>query len=154
MSTIAGMRLRGILAVTVLLLLAAGCGADEESAASEPGVSTTVAGPDLSGVEFVDETGADSVEVDAVDNEFKAEYVEVEAGTTITFRNDGRNQHNIVPVVDGEIPEVPTDAFEPGTETAITFGEVGDVSYYCTLHGTPTKGMVGTVRVVEPGADG
>ena len=145
------MRFRGIV-VAVLLLVAAGCGADEEASGAGDGATTTAPGPDLSEVEFVDETGAEEVEVEARDNVFDEEYVEVEKGTTITFHNDGRNPHNVVPVVEGEVPEIPTEAFDPGDEAAITFDEVGDVAYYCTLHGTTTKGMVGAVRVVEPGA--
>ena len=39
--------------------------------------------------------------------------------------------------------------FDPGDEGAVTFDEVGDFPYYCSLHGTPTKGMIGGIRVVE-----
>lgn len=139
------MRTRSI-AVALLLLVAAACGSDEASGSSG---STTPEGPDLSEAEFVDETGATEVEVDAVDNSFRAEYIEVEAGTTVTFLNEGRNDHNVLPVTDGEFPEVPVDDFEPGDEATITFDEAGDFAYYCSLHGTRSKGMVGAVRVVE-----
>lgn len=148
------MRLRTSAAALVLLLIAAGCGADE--VAGPPGSGgvddapeTTVAGPDLSGVDFVDQTGTAEVEVDAVDNAFKDEHIEVEAGTTIRFRNDGRNVHNILPVQPGTMAEVPTEAFEPGAEADLTFDEPGEIAYYCSLHGTTTKGMVGAIRVVE-----
>lgn len=141
---------RTVAAVVLLLVLAlgAGCGADEEAG---PPASSVVApeGPDLGGVDFVDETGAGEVEVDAVDNTFIPDYVEVHAGTAITFRNDGRNDHNVLPVRDGAFSEVPTEAFGPEAEATVTFDEPGDFAYYCSLHGTPTKGMVGAVRVVE-----
>ncbi len=29
------------------------------------------------------------------------------------------------------------------------FDEPGEYAYYCTLHGTETAGMVGTIRVVD-----
>lgn len=137
----------------VLLLVIAGCGSDE--VAGPPGSGrvgdapeTTVAGPDLAGVDFVDETGSATVEVDAVDNTFREDYLEVDVGTTIRFRNDGRNDHNILPVQPGSMPEVPTEAFGPGAEADLTFDEAGEIAFYCSLHGTTTKGMVGGVRVV------
>jgi plastocyanin len=139
------MRTRSIM-IALLLLVAAACGSDE---AASPSGSTTPEGPDLSEAEFVDETASTEVEVDAIDNSFKPEYVEVKAGTAVTFRNDGRNDHNVLPVVEGAFEEVPADEFDPGAEATITFDEVGDVPYYCSLHGTKTKGMVGAVRVVE-----
>ncbi len=143
------MRLRLLAVIVVVLALAAACGADEEAASGPAAPDTTAAGPDLDGVDFVDETGSAQPQVDAVDNEFRDEYVEAKVGTTITFRNDGRNDHNVLPVSDGEFAEVPTEDFEPGAEATLTFDEVGDVAYYCSLHGTPTKGMIGAVRVVE-----
>ncbi len=147
------MHLRVLAPAVVLLLVVAGCGADE--VAGPPGsgrvddaTETTVAGPDLSGVEFVDETGSATVEVDAVDNTFREDYLEVDLGTTVRFRNNGRNVHNILPVQPGAMPEVPTEAFEPGAEADLTFDEAGEIAFYCSLHGTTTKGMVGAVRVI------
>ncbi|MGI8938553.1 MAG: cupredoxin domain-containing protein [Iamia sp.] len=147
------MRLRGLAPVAVLLFAAAGCGADEVagppgSGGADEATETTVAGPDLSDVEFADETGAATVEVDAVDNDFREDYIEIDPGTTIRFRNDGRNVHNILPVQPGSMPEVPTEAFEPGAEAELTFDEPAEIAFYCSLHGTTTKGMVGGVRVV------
>ena len=31
----------------------------------------------------------------------------------------------------------------------MVFDEPGEYPYYCTLHGTETAGMVGTIRVVD-----
>lgn len=124
-------------AVTVLFVA---CGS------SDSGSSGDV---DLSDKDFVDETGSEVVEVDAVDNNFRAPYIEVDAGTTVEFVNDGRNDHNVLPVADGAFPEIPTEDFEPEDVGEITFDEAGDYAYYCSLHGTTTKGMVGAVRVVD-----
>ena len=125
-------------AVTVILVA---CGSSD---------SGTAGGVDLSDKEFVDETGTDAVEVDAVDNNFRPPYIEIDAGTTVTFVNDGRNDHNVIPVVDGAFPEIPTEDFEPEDTGEVTFDEAGDYPYYCSLHGTKTKGMVGAIKVVEP----
>ena len=137
-----------VVAVVVAGLLGA-CGSDEGSAGS--GTTTTEAAKtvDLSKADFDDLTAEAAPEVDAVDNLFKPPYITVKAGTTVTFRNDGRNSHNVYPATEGAFEPLDTESFEPGSESTITFDEAGDYAYYCTLHGTTTKGMVGAIRVVE-----
>ena len=75
-------------------------------------------------------------------------YIEVSAGTTVDFTNRGRNQHNVIPTVDGAFAEIPAEDFQPKDEGSITFTVPGDYAYYCSLHGTPTKGMIGAIRVL------
>lgn len=128
-----------------------GCGDDGGSSGSS-GSEENVGGVDLSGKDFVDSTGQATVEVSAVDNNFKDPYIEISAGTKVVFTNDGRNQHNVLPVVDDAFPAIEVADFEPGETGEVTFDEPGDFPYYCSLHGTTTKGMVGAIRVVE--ADG
>ncbi|MCU1499904.1 MAG: putative blue copper protein [Acidimicrobiales bacterium] len=154
------MRMRA-LAVSSSLCLAGlvvtGCGSDpaiQADGAPAPAPETApetaaAGGPDLSTAAFVDLTGASAPQVDALDNVFKAKFVEVVAGTDITFRNDGHNTHNLLPVVDGAFAPVEAGAFEPGASATVTFDQPGDYAYYCSLHGTTTKGMVGAVRVLE-----
>jgi plastocyanin len=124
-------------------VLLAGCGSDSLSSSA----TTVPEGPDLSSVTFEDQTGETAVEVDAVDNTFKPEYLQVSAGTTVTFRNDGRNDHNVLPTEVGAFEAIQADQFLPGTEQSITFATPGDYPYYCSLHGTKTKGMIGAIRV-------
>lgn len=133
------------LSATALLPLA-GCSSQSLS----DGGSTTAApaGPDLSSVTFEDQTGSATAEVDAIDNAFEPQYVEVKAGTTVTFKNDGRNDHNVIPVRADEFTAIQADQFKPGTEATVTFAEAGDYPYYCSLHGNATKGMTGAIRVV------
>jgi len=135
-----------VAAAVAAVVLLAGCGGDSDDKGS--GATTTTAAP-LAGKDFVDLSAEAAPEVDAVDNNFKPEYVEVKKGTTVTFKNDGRNTHNVIPTEDGAFPAVPSDAFEPGLTATVTFDEAGDYPYYCSLHGTPTRGMIGGVRVVE-----
>ncbi len=100
-------------------------------------------GPDISGEEFEDLTGRDEVTVDAVDNRF----VEIDAGTTVRFENRGRNVHNAIPAEDGAFDPVEADELGPGDTAEVTFDEPGLYPYYCSLHGTTTKGMIGGIRV-------
>lgn len=104
-------------------------------------------GPDISGKEFEDLTGRDEVTVDAVDNRFVPEYVEIDAGTTVRFENRGRNVHNVIPAEDGAFEPVEADELGPGDTAEVTFDEPGLYPYYCSLHGTTTKGMIGGIRV-------
>lgn len=135
--------------MVAVLLGACGSGESDSTGVGSPTTKPLAASVDLSKAEFDDRSAEAKPEVDAVDNLFKPPYIIVKAGTTVTFRNDGRNNHNVFPAVKGAFEPLETDAFEPGTDATITFDEPGDYPYYCTLHGTTTKGMVGAVRVVE-----
>lgn len=139
------------------VVLFVGCGredkADDNDSSDAP---TTTAGSDLDTAiaemnkgEIVDNTGEASVMVNARDNYFDPKYVEVSKGTAITFINDGRNVHNVLPVAEGAFTQIEADAFDPGKEGQITFDEVGEYPYYCSLHGSRTKGMIGGIKVVE-----
>ena len=136
-----------VLCALALLPLAA-CGGGEPADPAPGAGDTTPAGVDLSGKDFEDLSGQAEVTVQARDNNFVAPYIEVEAGTKITFANKGRNQHDVEPVVDGAFPAIPVDAFDPGQSKTLTFDEPGEYPYYCTLHGNKTKGMVGAIRVI------
>lgn len=127
-------------AVAVGALLLAGCGADKAASATSNDATSTSDAP----------AGAQSgaVAVTAVDNSFKAETVTVTAGSTITWTNVGRNDHNVKPVDAGDFG-VDTAAFTPGTTYSATFSTPGTYRYYCTIHGTKDRGMIGTVEVVS-----
>jgi len=150
------MRIRGYVLVIAVTLVASSCGGSGEKASSisdQTAKTTTpalaAAGVDLTKVTFADATADDPPEVDAIDNNFDHQYTEIKAGSTLTFRNDGHNEHDVVPVLKGSFPGIKTEDFEPGTETKVTFDKPGDYPYYCSLHGTATKGMTGAIRVVK-----
>jgi plastocyanin len=146
------MRMRSVLpaaALATLLVLVPACGSDDDSSSDETTTTAAAAGPDLSAVSWTDETGKTDVALIARDNTFVAQYVEVSPGTTVTWTNRGRTEHNVLPAEDGAFEGIDTAELEPGEEASITFDEPGDDPYYCSLHGTKTKGMVGAVRVVE-----
>lgn len=121
------------LALTAIALVASGCGGDDS--ADDAGA-------------LVDER----VEVLAIDNSFDPEEIEIEAGTTVVWRNVGRNDHNIIPEDEDAAWRVDTENFLPGDEAEFRFTEPGATyRYYCSIHGTIDVGMPGSVVVTEPG---
>jgi plastocyanin len=141
------MRIRTLSAVLVATsaVLFAGCSQDSDDTSSGATTTTTI---DLKAYDFTDLTGQPTVEIKAVDNNFEPQYAKVSKGTTVNFKNDGRNQHNVISVETGKFKDIETDAFEPGTTVAVSFPEAGVYQYYCSLHGTASKGMNGIIEVV------
>jgi plastocyanin len=135
-----------LIALTLVVGACSGASGTEAAGSQDEGPSTE--GPDQSGAAFADATGLAAVEVEVRDNTFDEQFLEVTAGTTITFANVGRTEHNVYPVADGAFAPIDATELGPDDSRAITFEEPGEVPYYCTLHGTTTKGMVGTIRVV------
>lgn len=91
--------------------------------------------------------GGDEVTVEMFDNFFEPEDLTVATGTTVTFENLGRVQHNVLDVDGGW--EV--DLVDPEKSTSLTFDEPGTYTYYCSLHAPAdaSGGMVGTLTVTD-----
>lgn len=142
----------GTLLVAATMLVTVSCGSGESTSGIEDSPETTepVGGVDLTEKDFEDLTGQAEVVVQARDNTFIPGYIEVSPGTTVTFRNVGRTEHNVIPVEDGAFEPIEATEFEPKAAVEMTFESEGTYPYpyYCSLHGTTTKGMVGAVRVV------
>lgn len=147
-------------AFALALALAAACGGDDDGG---PGLSGGAQGdtdtdtsavngsanPDITLPDEIVELTGSPADVRAIDNTFDAEGVRVPAGTTIRWTNHGRQDHDIVPAGETE-PETwgaDLDEFHPGDTYEHTFAEPGTYNYYCTIHGTEAKGMVGVVIV-------
>lgn len=136
--TAGGERLRILGSILVVGLALAGCGdgdADDET-------TVTFTESDLD-----DETGQDTVVIQARDNTFLSEAVKISVDTEVTFDNRGRNAHNVIPVDDDAFTSVEVEDFQPGQEATVTFDEPGTYPYFCTLHGTESAGMIGTIVV-------
>ena len=86
------------------------------------------------------------VDVQALDNTFRAQSVQVRPDTTVTWTNVGRNEHDVLPV-EGDAWGVEVDGFQPGDVYSHTFDDPGVYHYYCSIHGTTTAGMIGAVVV-------
>jgi plastocyanin len=123
--------MRGCYVLTAVLLsatAAAGCGGSGEDGSTLEAQSGAVA-------------------VDAIDNTFRPETIRIEAGTEVAWTNKGRSDHDVVPA-EGDDWGVEPDRFAPGARYAHTFTETGTYEYYCSLHGTKTAGMIGSIEVV------
>lgn len=89
---------------------------------------------------------ADPADVTALDNSFDAQVVKVAPGTTVRWTNKGRQDHDVIPAEGGSWG-AEVDDFHPGDVYEHTFVEPGTYDYYCTIHGTSDRGMIGTVIV-------
>jgi plastocyanin len=85
--------------------------------------------------------------VDVADDVFNPTATSVDVGESVTWEWQGSNTHNVTfvnPINGGSAPASATQA--TGTYS-LTFSTAGDFDYYCTIHGTPTSGMRGSVAV-------
>lgn len=116
----------------VVTMVAAGCGAD----------------PDLQDLGAGDTLG-DTTEVIALDNVFGSEgaTVRVDPGARVTWKNKGRNDHDIVPIHSKTKWGATAQQFRPGDDYSHLFAEEGVYEYYCSLHGNAEGGMKGKVLV-------
>jgi plastocyanin len=140
---------RGLVAAVAIVVLGAcglgACGDDDpEEAADEP-TSEEGAPADVE-----DLTGEAAIAIEVPDNSFSPPDVAIDAGTEVTWSNIGRNEHNVTPNEEGAFEGVSTEDFQPGAEHSTTFEEPGIYAYYCTIHGAPGAGQVGSITVVDP----
>lgn len=97
----------------------------------------------------LDLTGFATIDIDIQDNAFVQRVVVVSAGTEIVWTNQGRNEHNVRPSIEGAFEPISTLALAAkGDSAALTFDSPGDFPYFCSLHGTATNGQTGRVIVV------
>jgi plastocyanin len=116
---------------------------DQVSASAAAAAVDEAEEAELSDVVPVDD---DPAAVTARDNEFDIENIQVSAGATVVWTNEGQQDHNIIPVDDGEWG-VDITGFQPDAIYEHTFDEAGTYRYYCSLHGTEDAGMTGAVVV-------
>lgn len=102
--------------------------------------------------ETAGEFDGEVVDVIALDNSFRAETIEVSAGTAVHWQNRGHNDHNVMPIDETQTWGAQTEEFVPGDDYTRVFDEPGTYPYYCSIHGTKEVGMVGTVIVTESDA--
>lgn len=148
----AGLRV-GATVVVVALGLAplglAACGGDDDGAGLSSSSGESSSGESGAGGSVPEDVVAidtDPADVTALDNTFDDEAIRVRAGTTVRWTNRGRQDHDIAPAEgDGWGAEVAD--FAPGAVYEHTFDRPGTYNYYCTIHGTAARGMVGVVVV-------
>ncbi|MEM7049205.1 MAG: cupredoxin domain-containing protein [Acidobacteriota bacterium] len=93
-------------------------------------------------------TAPQIVTIDTADFQFTPSEVTVERSRPVLFRVIARISPHAFQIPDLELEQV---IFPPETgELLATFDEEGEVLFRCRFH--HKQGMVGTVRVVEPGS--
>ena len=155
----------GGLAALILVLVACGDDANdaaiqqrraEQLAAEARADATEAAAADDEGTAPALEAAASTtipptgvvVTVVAIDNTFRPSVVEISVGDEVLWENRGMNEHDVLHV-DGDEWGVEVADFQPGDVYLHQFSEPGEYRYYCSIHGTETVGMVGTV-IVHP----
>ena len=121
-------------AVAAALTTLVGCAAD---ASDVPGAATIAPTVNTTGV---------TVNVIALDNTFRAQDTKARVGDTVTFTNKGKNDHDVLPQ-EGGLWGVHIAGFHPGDTYSYVFAAPGVYPFFCSIHGTNLKGMVGTVTV-------
>ncbi len=87
----------------------------------------------------------------SIDNTFQPNRIEITPGTEVRWTNRGRTAHDILPFV-GTDWGVAKGDLPPGASYSHVFTDVGEVTYYCSIHASanhPAFGMTGTIVVVE-----
>lgn len=146
-------RSAGFFVLTSCFVLAMSCAgsdsADSPDPSASPSEQATQGLPVVPESKFVDKTSLPEVTVIVKDNVNSPPYITVSPGTKVVFINQGRNPHNVIPVQKGSFEQIATDDLQPDEQDQVVFDEPGMYPYYCSLHGTPSKGMVGRVQVAE-----
>ena len=95
------------------------------------------------------------VNVGGADNTFSPQMLTIVSGDTVTFVNKG-GFHNVVADDNSFVCALGCNGDGHGGSgkpssaswtATVTFTTVGDVGYYCEIHGMPGGGMFGTIHV-------
>jgi plastocyanin len=145
-------RILGTAVVLAAALAMAACGEDRSDSLAD---ATTTAPVSISTVAASDEefpANGVSESVLALDNNYIPQVLEIAAGTEVVWDNNGRNVHDVVPADDSAVGTwgVAQADFAPEATYSYVFTKPGTYTYYCTIHGTPTAAMFGTIIVTEP----
>ena len=137
-----------VAAFVATLIGASSCGADGDDSLS---ASTTVADSQPDDATTYPANG-ETADVLAIDNNFLPQPLEIVAGTEVVFTNNGRNPHNVLPEDDPKATTwgVLEADFLPEDTYSHVFDTPGTYVYYCSIHGSATAGMSGTIVVTAP----
>ena len=100
----------------------------------------------------IDYRGQTEVVISIEDNVFYDRVITVSAGTKITWVNNGRNRHNVMPSLEEGEPGwflgLNEDLFDEAGSASLQFEQGGYFPYFCTFHGTATRGQTGQIFVI------
>ena len=122
------------------------CGSDGNDDGGDRLTEENDGGEELEDVVKID---GDEAPVKVLDNTFNDENIEVAPGTNVVWTNDGRQDHDIIPVKEAADWGIEPEDFNAGAVYEHTFDEPGTYRYYCSLHGSEDAGMIGAVVVAE-----
>lgn len=131
---------RAVISLGALVALWAVAGCDDD------GPTTVAAVDDAAGA---GSSNGDVVTVQALDNTFRGDEITIDVGTEVRWENVGLNQHDVVASDGSGAWGVTKDEFYPGDSYSAIFAAPGEYRYYCSLHGTETSGMIGTIIVED-----
>ena len=134
------LRTRGATTYPLLVLLA-GLGSCDGSSPIGPGVPIGGGGAARAG------GGGDPAKTNAVsvqDPFFSPALISVVQGEVVVWTWNGSQEHNVTWVSE-DLPNSPTQS--DGTHEVMMPATPGQLGYYCTIHGTPSSGMQGTIIV-------
>ena len=147
------MRGRIVTVVCLTALLAGACSSGGSSKATAP-----PAFPHIVDLRAQTTGSYPEVEVESKDNVFVPAAIRVNPGTTVRWKNKGRSADDILPAdpkQDFGVPfGVDADHFGPGDDYEFRFDLPGVYAYYCSLHGSRHKGMIGEIVVGDVDASG
>jgi plastocyanin len=147
------MRIRLLTIACVAAMLAAGC----SSGGSSKGAART-AFPNVVDLRAKATGSYPEVDVASKDNDFVPAAIRINPGTTVRWANEGRSPHEILPADPtqdfGGTFGVSADRFKPGASYEFRFDAPGVYRYYCSLHGSKSKGMIGEIVVGDVDASG
>lgn len=139
----------GALGLALAGTIAAGCGGGGDGGTGGgAGLSAGADGPSGKVPKDVVVVPGDHVWINALDNTFRVADVQIKPGTTVTWINKGHNDHDVMPVR-GDTWGTKVNGFGPGASYSTRFDRPGVYPYYCSIHGSKTKGMVGTIVVAD-----
>ncbi len=95
---------------------------------------------------IVDLRGQARVEIEIRDNVFDPRWIRVDPCTEIVFVNRGANPHNVVPAAEGAFPVIDQSDLLDAPQ-ALVLSVPGNYPYYCSIHGTTTRGQTGYIVV-------
>lgn len=128
------------------------CAPDPDSSAAPAARSTTVPLATVAQSEVRFPVNGKVEKVLALDNNFIPDAITIVAGTEVLWENNGRNDHDVIPVddLDAVAWGVKDDVFVPKAIYSHVFDQPGTYKYFCTIHGTADVGMVGVIVVTKP----
>ena len=135
-------RLLLLTALSLAVVVPAGCGSDDNESSSDTSGGTTTA-------------GEQSVDLSAKEFAFDPSDVSVDAAGKVTFRvsNDGQETHALE--VEGNGIEEETEDIAPGESGTLTVDlKAGSYEFYCPIDGHRDQGMEGELVVGGSSAGG